>query len=73
MTDMYGFVSVCMYYVLEEFSMVQSTMVLRRNLGYFILQMYVPLSLIVSCSWVSFWIDPKAVPARVQLGEKNLS
>jgi len=52
----------------EEFSMVQGTLILRRNLGYFILQMYVPLSLIVSCSWVSFWIDPKAVPARVQLG-----
>uniref|UniRef100_A0A1B6GS50 Neurotransmitter-gated ion-channel ligand-binding domain-containing protein n=1 Tax=Cuerna arida TaxID=1464854 RepID=A0A1B6GS50_9HEMI len=52
----------------EEFSMVLGTLTLRRNLGFFILQMYVPLSLIVCCSWVSFWIDPKAVPARVQLG-----
>jgi hypothetical protein len=36
--------------------------------GYFMLQFYVPCALIVSCSWVSFWIDPDAVPARVSLG-----
>ncbi|KAJ9594385.1 hypothetical protein L9F63_014175, partial [Diploptera punctata] len=27
-----------------------------------------PCGLIVCCSWVSFWIDPDAVPARVSLG-----
>ncbi|KAG8225047.1 hypothetical protein J437_LFUL000025 [Ladona fulva] len=41
---------------------------LKRHTGYFMLQVYVPCGLIVSCSWVSFWIDPDAVPARVSLG-----
>ncbi|KAJ9594387.1 hypothetical protein L9F63_014177, partial [Diploptera punctata] len=41
---------------------------MRRNIGYFVLQLYVPCGLIVCCSWVSFWIDPDAVPARVSLG-----
>ena len=46
---------------------------LRRNIGYFVLQLYVPCALIVSCSWVSFWIDPDAVPARVQLGNTAMT
>jgi len=46
---------------------------LRRNIGYFVLQLYVPCGLIVSCSWVSFWIDPDAVPARVQLGNTAMT
>ena len=46
---------------------------LRRNIGYFVLQLYVPCGLIVSCSWVNFWIDPDAVPARVQLGNTAMT
>ncbi|XP_069679065.1 gamma-aminobutyric acid receptor subunit alpha-2-like isoform X2 [Periplaneta americana] len=52
----------------EEFSMIKADFHMRRNIGYFVLQLYVPCGLIVCCSWVSFWIDPDAVPARVSLG-----
>lgn len=52
----------------DEYSVIRAEFHLRRNIGYFVLQLYVPCGLIVSCSWVSFWIDPAAVPARVQLG-----
>ncbi|XP_023701660.1 gamma-aminobutyric acid receptor subunit alpha-2 isoform X2 [Cryptotermes secundus] len=52
----------------DEYSVIKAEFHLRRNIGYFVLQLYVPCGLIVSCSWVSFWIDPAAVPARVQLG-----
>jgi hypothetical protein len=55
--------------VADEYSVIKAEFHLRRNIGYFVLQLYVPCGLIVSCSWVSFWIDPAAVPARVQLGE----
>ena len=32
------------------------------------LQVIIPSILLVVLSWVSFWVDPKAVPARVSLG-----
>jgi hypothetical protein len=58
--------------VTDEYSVIKVDFHLRRNIGYFVLQLYVPCGLIVSCSWVSFWIDPAAVPARVQLGNEAL-
>ncbi|OXA53272.1 Gamma-aminobutyric acid receptor subunit alpha-4 [Folsomia candida] len=48
----------------DNFSVVTVHFNLKRHTGYFMLQVYVPCTLIVSCSWVSFWIDPQAVPAR---------
>ncbi|RNA13243.1 gamma-aminobutyric acid receptor subunit beta isoform X16, partial [Brachionus plicatilis] len=39
-----------------------------RSLGYFITQIYIPSTLIVALSWVSFWLDRTAAPARVSLG-----
>ncbi|CAO2632097.1 Gamma-aminobutyric acid receptor subunit rho-3 [Lemmus lemmus] len=42
--------------------------VLRRHIFFFVLQTYFPAMLMVMLSWVSFWIDLRAVPARVSLG-----
>jgi len=39
-----------------------------RRLGYYVIQIYIPSSLIVVLSWISFWLDRGAVPARVALG-----
>lgn len=39
-----------------------------RSLGYYITQIYIPSTLIVMLSWVSFWLDRTAAPARVSLG-----
>ncbi len=38
-------------------SMLQVNFNLRRHVGYFLIQIYVPCSLIVVLSWVSFWIN----------------
>nr|CAD7453572.1 unnamed protein product [Timema tahoe] len=53
----------------DEHSMIKAVFHLKRHTGFFMLQVYVPCGLIVCCSWVSFWIDPDAVPARVHLGQ----
>lgn len=37
-------------------------------MGYYLIQMYIPSLLIVILSWVSFWINMDAAPARVGLG-----
>lgn len=42
---------------------------LRRNVGYFVFQTYLPSILIVMLSWVSFWINHEATSARVALGK----
>jgi hypothetical protein len=41
---------------------------LKREIGYFIFQTYLPSILIVMLSWVSFWINHEATSARVALG-----
>ncbi|XP_076029342.1 glycine receptor subunit alphaZ1-like isoform X1 [Oratosquilla oratoria] len=59
-------------YAVGNYSTLQAFFNLRRQNGYHILQTYVPTILIVSISWVSFWLDPNAVPARVSLGVTTL-
>ena len=44
----------------------------RRHLGYYLFHTYLPTCLIVMMSWISFWIKPEAVPARVTLGVTSL-
>jgi hypothetical protein len=44
----------------------------RRRLGYYLFHTYIPTCLIVVMSWISFWIRPEAVPARVTLGVTSL-
>lgn len=45
---------------------------LSRRMGYFTIQTYIPCTLIVVLSWVSFWINKDAVPARTSLGKTTL-
>lgn len=39
-----------------------------RSMGYYLIQIYIPSGLIVIISWVSFWLNRNATPARVNLG-----
>ena len=53
------------YYVSAgSFSCVQADFLLKRDIGYYVIQVYVPSVLIVILSWVSFWLDVEAIPAR---------
>ncbi|KAH9510963.1 hypothetical protein DERF_009451 [Dermatophagoides farinae] len=49
------------------FACVQVIFTIKRRLGYYIFHTYIPTCLIVIMSWISFWIKPEAVPARVTL------
>ncbi|XP_053400592.1 glycine receptor subunit alpha-2-like [Mercenaria mercenaria] len=51
-----------------KFACLQAWIRLNRKVGYYIVQVFVPSVLIVVLSWVSFWMDHDAVPARVSLG-----
>ncbi|GFS17136.1 glycine receptor subunit alpha-1 [Elysia marginata] len=51
-----------------KFACIKAHFTLKRDIGYYIIQIYVPGILIVGLSWVSFWLDLEAIPARVSLG-----
>lgn len=42
--------------------------VLKRDIGFYMIQLYIPSVLIVILSWVAFWISVDAIPARVTIG-----
>lgn len=41
---------------------------LQRKIGYYLIQTYIPLIMIVVLSQVSFWINKESVPARTVAG-----
>jgi Na+/proline symporter len=51
-----------------QFAVLTAVFRLKRQVGFYILQSYIPSILIVSLSWVSFWVNKDAVPARITLG-----
>uniref|UniRef100_S4RWK8 Neurotransmitter-gated ion-channel ligand-binding domain-containing protein n=1 Tax=Petromyzon marinus TaxID=7757 RepID=S4RWK8_PETMA len=51
-----------------NFSMLKANFKLRRLMGFYLTQTYLPSALLVLLSWISFWINPDAAPARVALG-----
>ncbi|KAH6930199.1 hypothetical protein HPB50_011783 [Hyalomma asiaticum] len=55
-----------------EYSCLKADFYLQRSLGYHMVQTYLPTTLIVVISWVSFWLDVDAIPARVTLGCQSL-
>ncbi|TKR77242.1 hypothetical protein L596_018252 [Steinernema carpocapsae] len=55
-----------------HYSCLQANFELTRQYDYFILHLYAPSVMLVIVSWVSFWLDPTAVPGRVTLGVTTL-
>nr|XP_027231627.1 glycine receptor subunit alpha-2-like [Penaeus vannamei] len=59
-------------YSTGNFTCLAVVFTLKRRLGYYLFHTYIPTCLIVIMSWISFWIKPEAVPARVTLGVTSL-
>ncbi|XP_070533085.1 glycine receptor subunit alpha-3-like [Ptychodera flava] len=55
-------------YITGTFTCIRVFFYLERDIGYYVLQAYLPSILLVVLSWVSFWISYDAAPARVALG-----
>ncbi|XP_074528392.1 glycine receptor subunit alpha-2-like [Halichoeres trimaculatus] len=56
------------HYNTGKFTCIEVNFYLERQMGYYLIQMYIPSLLTVILSWVSFWINMDAAPARVGLG-----
>ncbi|KAJ9581097.1 hypothetical protein L9F63_023718, partial [Diploptera punctata] len=59
-------------YSTGNFTCIEVVFTLKRRLGYHLFHTYIPSALIVVMSWISFWIKPEAIPARVTLGVTSL-
>lgn len=55
-----------------EYSCLRAELNLKRSIGHHLVQSYLPSTLIVVISWVSFWLDVDAIPARITLGVTTL-
>lgn len=55
-------------YTSGKYTCIRADFILEREIGYYMIQIYIPSFLIVVLSWVSFWIAVEATPARVSLG-----
>jgi len=55
-------------YVTGEFSCLTGYFQLARNLSFYVVHLFVPSTLCVFISWLSFWINLEIAPARVTLG-----
>ena len=51
-----------------QYTMLYVNFLLKRHTGYFLINVYVPCSLLVVLSWVSFWINREATADRIALG-----
>lgn len=50
-----------------SFDSLKATFTLKRRTTYFIFQHFIPSAFLVFLSWLSFWVDRHAVPARISL------
>lgn len=55
-----------------QVSCLELIIYLRRQTGYYIINVYIPTILIVVMSMLTFWIPHDAIPARVTLGVTSL-
>lgn len=52
-----------------NFTVLTADFHLKRKLGYFLIQTYLPCIMTVILSQVSFWVNRESVPARTVFGE----
>ncbi|KAI1716061.1 neurotransmitter-gated ion-channel ligand binding domain-containing protein [Ditylenchus destructor] len=61
-----------LFYPNGYWDQLQVLFTFKRRYGFYILQAYVPTYLTIIVSWVSFCMEPKALPARTTVGVSSL-
>ncbi|XP_025420247.1 glycine receptor subunit alpha-4-like [Sipha flava] len=56
----------------HHYTSLTLTVLLAREYGFYLMDYYVPGILLVTISWVSFWMAPDATPTRVAIGTSTM-
>lgn len=64
--------SLSMFLSPGEYVVMTTYFHLKRKIGYFVIQTYLPCIMTVILSQVSFWLNRESVPARTVFGECHL-
>lgn len=54
----------------QNVSVISLHFAFHRQFGFYVLQIYVPLTLIVMCSWVTFWLRKTEKGRRTPFGRR---
>lgn len=55
-----------------NYSCIRLGITFEREFGFYLIQIYIPCSMLALVSWVTFWLEPSAVEARVSLGVTSI-
>ncbi|KAK6028936.1 hypothetical protein OSTOST_04962 [Ostertagia ostertagi] len=55
------------HFISAYWSCIRAFIVMKRLVLFHIIQTYIPTGMLVSISWMTFWLDPRASPARITL------
>lgn len=62
----------CLFHLAGEYVVMTTHFHLKRKIGYFVIQTYLPCIMTVILSQVSFWLNRESVPARTVFGKCQL-
>lgn len=55
-----------------NYSSLSFNLVLAREMGFYMMDYFIPSIMIVAISWVSFWLQADAAPPRIMLGTSTM-
>lgn len=64
-----SFLPLFIFFSTGEYVVMTTYFHLKRKIGYFVIQTYLPCIMTVILSQVSFWLNRESVPARTVFGE----
>ncbi|EFO17222.2 hypothetical protein LOAG_11278 [Loa loa] len=68
----YRIINETVLYPNGHWDQLQVIFTFKRRYGFYILQAYIPTYLTIIVSWISFCMEPKALPARTTVGVSSL-